>query len=411
MKNKSLRKILTIKDPKNLSTSDYFLYHPYKNIVENLYKLSINKNEGKFDFIYKEFNGINNADNQKYYESFLSVTSYFQASKGGRGKYIEKKLSAVDENCCLDNKISDLPKLLLFKDIMRKSKLFGKQSLSQKEKEKLRLCAWDFIANNDETSDLCYIKNNTLSFLELKNRIDSGGTAARREIFDNKFTQILSYFLEEKKVFKHEKTKYKLLDFYKHFKINKIRISLGILFDTEGEYATKESDSRFGFYSSSRECFNRLSASLKKNKNVVIEKLDNKKLFLSLKLNKNFTIEISSVYGNEIATYLYQREVNLNNLIKNKYDDIWLFQLLAIDERANLLRYNDNIILNLKKHINSNSQFKGVINNFINNSNLEELEKFLKLLPINKKLIPNNREKDKYLMDIMYFIIANDDDI
>ena len=147
---------------------------------------------------------------------------------------------------------------------MRKSKLFGKESLDAKEKEKLRLCSWNFISNTDETTDLCYIEDDTISFLELKNRVDSGGTAARREIFDNKFKQILSYFIEKEKIFKYKNKEYDILDFYRYFRINKIRLSLGILFSIDGKYATKAYDNKFGFYSSSKECFNRLCIFLKK---------------------------------------------------------------------------------------------------------------------------------------------------
>ena len=38
MRNKLIRNILTIKEPNKLSSSDYFLYTPYINIVHKLYK-------------------------------------------------------------------------------------------------------------------------------------------------------------------------------------------------------------------------------------------------------------------------------------------------------------------------------------------------------------------------------------
>ena len=154
-----------------------------------------------------------------------------------------------------------------------------------------------------------------------------------------------------------------------------------------------------------------------KKKNITIKSLDSKKLFLKLKLklklklDNDFVIEISSIYGDEISAYLYQKKVNLNSLIKNKYDDIWLFQLLAIDERNNLLKYGDNIILKLKKLINENYRFKNIINNFVKNGDTQKLESFFKSLSVDKKLIPNGQQKDKYLMDALYFIIANNDDI
>lgn len=201
------------------------------------------------------------------------------------------------------------------------------------------------------------------------------------------------------------------MDFYRYFGINKIRLSLGILFSTNGEYATKEYDSQHGFYSSSKECLGRLSNYLKSHNNIIVESENMDKLFLELRLENSFTIELSSVYGNEISNYLYQKGINLDNLIKNKYDDIWLFQLLAIEERTNLLKYNDNAILYLTKIIRSNYKFKKLIDNFIINNDSKQLIDFLANLSIDEKLIPDNREKEKYLIDVLYFIISNEDDL
>lgn len=67
----------------------------------------------------------------------------------------------------------------------------------------------------DEVVDLCNIlkEENKISFMELKNRIDSGGTAARREIYNTKFRAILNnLFIDEKLIPKDRiKTEY-LLD-------------------------------------------------------------------------------------------------------------------------------------------------------------------------------------------------------
>ena len=103
------------------------LYKPYKNIVEKFYKLATERDFIHFDVITKEFNGINSAPDyiKHYYESMLGVTSYFQASKGGRGKYIEKKLASVSENCFLDFRMSDLPLLFYFPSVLKKKKLYG----------------------------------------------------------------------------------------------------------------------------------------------------------------------------------------------------------------------------------------------------------------------------------------------
>ena len=408
------RNILTIKDKTDLSTDDYFLYKPYKNLVKNLYELAIDKNANQFDIVYREFNGINNTDDNAkyYYEALLGVTSYFQASKGGRGKYLEKKLASISETCCIDNKISDLPKLLLYTPIVRKHKLLGQETLSKGEKEKLRLCEWSFIGN-DVTTDLCSLSNGMISFLELKNRIDSGGTAARREIFDSKFKKLIDHLAKEEAIFRLQNEKYTLLDFLQYFNINKIRLALGILFSTTGEYATQESDKKLGFYSSSKEVFKSFKRFLEERNNISIEKIDEENLSFVLKIKNKFSIELNNIYGKEITQYLFQSELELNHLIRNKYDDIWLFQLLTIDERSNLLKYNENITLKLKEAIKSNYTFREKINTFIfeQQRNLKEMEEILMSLKINKKLIPSDKEIKQYLTDVLYFILSNEDDI
>ena len=408
------RSILTLRDSTPLSNSDKLLYEPYKNIVNSFYALATDKQASSFDIVTREFNGINNANEsiRHYYEALLGVTSYFQASKGGRGKYIEKKLASISPTCSLDVQISELPKLILHTTLIRKHKLFKKESLTKEDQEKLRLCKWDFIAdsNNDQTTDLCNIfrDEKSISFLELKNRVDSGGTSARRDIFDNKFRGILKHFINNEPIFKLENKTYSLLDFYQYFGFKKIKLALGILFDKQGKSATKESDKQCGFYSSSKEGFQNLFASLK-NKNLEIE-FNKEPLFLSLKTKSGFVIEIKNLYGNQIAEHLFKQTIDLDSLIKNKYDDIWLFQLLAIDERHHLLKHDTNIILELTRHLKAEINFRRALNDFIkqNGENVKIIKPFIKNLKIDKKLIPMGRNMEEYLIDVLYLIGAND---
>ncbi len=407
------RNILTLRDKSYLCNSDKLLYDPYKNIVTEFYKLATDKGANAFDVVAREFNGINRAEIniRHYYEALLGVTSYFQASKGGRGKYIEKKLASVSDTCSLDNKISELPKLILHTNLVRKHKLFGQKRLSNEEKESLRLCEWDFIGNSrnkDQTTDLCnlFIDEHLISYLELKNRVDSGGTSARREIFDNKFRGILEHFINPNPIFKLRNKEYTLPDFYQHFGLKKIKIALGILFDTEGNIATKESDQRFGFYSSSKEGFANLLVFLRKNNLDTI--YTEESLFIRLK--SDFSIEIKNLYGNQISEHLFHKKIDLNSLIKNKYDDIWLFQLLTIDERHHLLKYNKNVTLELTRQIEADFNFRKVLNDFINQNgkDIKILEFFINKLQVDKKLIPTGRNIKEYLTDVLYFISAND---
>ena len=207
-------------------------------------------------------------------------------------------------------KISDLPKFFLHRQIIRKHKLFGKETLNSKEKETLRLCEWDFIGSDDETTDLAnvFFDEGTLSLLELKNRVDSGGTAARREIYDNKFKRILTYFIDDNPVFENKNTKYPLLDFYNHFKIKKIKLALGILFSSTGELANKENDKKLGFYSSSKTGFETLKDFIKKT-NLEIVDIDDDNLFLELKTRNGFSIEVKNIYGKDIAHFYFTKKL------------------------------------------------------------------------------------------------------
>jgi hypothetical protein len=89
------RNLLCIKRREGLDLGHMLLYNPYKNMLQNFVELMINPKAIEFDPVSKVFSGLESVseDVKHYYEALLGVTSYYQASKGGRGKYIEKKLS------------------------------------------------------------------------------------------------------------------------------------------------------------------------------------------------------------------------------------------------------------------------------------------------------------------------------
>ncbi len=188
------RNLLCIKKKENLDLGHILLYEPYKNMLLNFVELAINPKAIEFDPVSRAFSGLEgiSEDIKHYYESLLGVPSYFQASKGGRGRYIEKKISSIVETCSLDIKLSELPIWFLYPDLYRKRGIFTISGLSSEEKLKLRRIEWDWSGDVDETTDLGnLLDENTVVLLELKNRVDSGGTAARREIWTKKFKRIL----------------------------------------------------------------------------------------------------------------------------------------------------------------------------------------------------------------------------
>ncbi|MBI4646810.1 MAG: hypothetical protein HY738_09515 [Bacteroidia bacterium] len=405
------RNILTIKNTENLSPGDFLLYNLYKNIVTNFYHSATDVKTNNYDIdsnIYKKF--YNADENIKhYYEAMLGVTSYFQASKGGRGKYIEKKIASISENCCLDISIKELPVLLTNTDILRKKKIFGNEYLSREEKSILRLNEWDYIVDSNETTDLISIINNKLIFLELKNRVDSGGVAARREVLDTKFIKILEYFASDKKIYKVKDDKYSLYEMCKYFGINNITLNMGFLFNVTGEVATIYGDKKLGFYSANKDGFDSILKFAQDSENLEILKIEHESISIKLK-KTDFFIDINIVYGNEIPKVLFDKNIDISELLLDKYDDIWLFQLLAIEEITNLIKYGNNIILSIKKIIGSNIKYRKLFDKFINSegSDIDSLSLICKKVLIEDKFFTAERNKLDYLHDIIYLFCANE---
>lgn len=94
--------------------------------------------------------------------------------------------------------MSQIPFWLTHPTIHKKKRIFTQQGLSTSEKTLIRTFYWDWIGDNDEETDIgSVIKNEkTMVLMEIKNRVDSGGTAAGREIWTSqKFGIILDYLI------------------------------------------------------------------------------------------------------------------------------------------------------------------------------------------------------------------------
>lgn len=411
-KTVNIRKILSLREVSKLSSTDKLLYNPYKNIVSNFFKLSTEISANVLDPISYVFNGIENADKEikSYYKSLLDVTSFFQASKGGRGKFIEKKLASVSENTCLDISLDELPLFLNFTEIIRKKKIFGEKELTNIEKSTLRLSNWDYLINDNETTDLVSKINNKLIFLELKNRVDSGGVSARREVLESKFIKLIDFIQTNKKIFSLNSKNFSLIEFFKLHNFKEIVFALGFLFSTDGTIATVSSDKNLGFFGANKNSFNRLHKEIKKIPNIshLNFNLSNNQICFYLKEIK-FIIKI--IYGEDITNELYGNSVSLLNLIQNKYDDLWLFQIITIEERKNLYEYKNNCILIIIQEYKKNYQFRQLIDEFINSNgnNIDILYEIIHRLEnlVDTKLIPPNRDKNAYLSDLIYFFSSN----
>ncbi len=416
------RNLLCIKKKENLDLGHLILYEPYKNILSNLVELAINPEAIEFDPVSKAFSGIESISEEirYYYTSLLEVTSYYHASKGGRGRYIEKKLSSLMRTCALDIRISEIPLWLTYPEIYHKKGLFTLSGLSREEKSILRRAEWDYLDKGDEKTDIGNILNeeNTIVLMELKNRVDSGGTAARREIWTKKFRDILNFIKNpDKKIYKKGKELFSLIEVLNYFSIKKLEIYIGILFNLDGTPATKEGDKEKGFYSSNEEGYKDLINYIYQLDNIKISEDNFQDLSIEFSIEnfEHIKIRFRATYGDEIPRVLFRKNYTVTDLLTLKYDDIWLSLLRTIKEREFLLKYRINYTIIFKNILKKDRDLRLLYDKLIdlegNRDTLQELIEYL-LKNYNNELkenfCPPDMDRTEYLSDIIQIIAASE---
>lgn len=413
------RNLLCVKAKEKLDLGQKLLYEPYKNILENFKKLCTNINEKDFDPVAKVYDGLLSVPSEirEYYEALLGVTSYYQHSQGGRGKYIEKKIASSFETCSLDIELSKLPFWLEYPSIHKKKGIFTQEGLSSEEKKILRTIEWDWLGNRDVSTDIGSIikYEGTMVLVELKNRVDTGGTAGRREIWTSeKFGIFIGYLNSNEKLFRKEDRDFSLAELLESFEIKTLEIYIGVLFDKGDNPATLQMDRINGFYSSSKQGFEYLQDLMRKSSTIKIINEDPEKLQMELGLSySNLKIKIGALYGNDITLKLFRKNFPVSDLLLLKYDDIWLSQLITIEERAMLLRYQKNfttIFLDLlKRDRDLRIKFDALIDSESGENELNAIVNYLldkhpQIFEI--KLLPDRKDKVEYLADIIQFLCA-----
>ena len=146
--------------------------------------------------------GIDSVEYDKFqYQAVLETTSYFWASKGGRGTLLEKIIASLG-NSHSSNGVT-LPRILsIILSKVRNSSGYSDHNASQLS-----------ITNNIKRLkfDLVNIIDDKLIILELKNRVDSGGTAAREESLGKKFLTVCKTIENEDKIFVYREKDYAFL--------------------------------------------------------------------------------------------------------------------------------------------------------------------------------------------------------
>ena len=408
------RNLLCLKNKENLDLGHTILYEPYKNILVKFYELSTSPHAIEFDPVSRIFDGLESVseDFKYYYEALLGVTSYYQHSQGGKGKYIEKRFSSLVETCSINIKISEFPLWLENPALHRKRGIFTLNGLTREEKRIIRTQEWNYYGHEDETTDIGNLLRNdkTIVLVELKNRVDSGGTSARREIWTKKFRTILDLLMNDS-LFEKNGLKYSLADILMSYHYEKIEIYIGILFNVDGSPATPEGDKEKGFYSSNREGFQDLLNYIQKNKLDTVN-INDSNLTLSIDIG-NLHITFGALYGNQIPIKLFRKDYSVSDLLVLKYDDIWISQLTSIWERALLLERGENFTIIFKRILLRDSQIRNLYNIFIESEgDVKSLKDLVNLLlskyssEFNGDLCPLQRDCEEYLADIIQLIGA-----
>ena len=415
------RNLLCIKKKEKLELGELLLYEPYKNILQNFVDLATRLEAKDFDPVAKVYHGIISAPSEirNYYESLLGVTSYYQASKGGRGRYIEKKIASAFESCSLDIKLSELPLWLEHPALHKKKGIFTLNGLTAQEKEIIRRMPWDWTGDRDESTDVGTVLKNekTMVLAEVKNRVDSGGSAARREIWTSqKFGIIVDYLLRNEKIYRKDNKEFSLAELLKFLNLESLELYMGVLFDKGDRPATIEADRRNGFYSSSKEGFLYLRNKIKTHKEIKILNEDSENLKIELLLpNSSLNLKIEALYGDDVTLKLFRKRSPVSDLLLLKYDDIWLSQLITIDERAFLLKNNKNFLIILKDLLKRSKELRDKYNKLISSEGAKKelneittylLSKYSDLF--NETLVPKEKERDEYLGDIIQVLCASE---
>ena len=374
------RNFLCFKDKKDFDNADEWIFDAYHTPLLKLYHLSIVEDAqiGRIDAIRSYYNGLTNAPKviQDYYRAFLNVSSYFQSSKGGRAKAIEKIIASQHTSCVVGvDFMSDLPLLLrdpsLLKD-KKKSKRSkrGEINIKYVGKERLNFDLVTFFSDKRR-----------IVILELKNRVDSGGTSARVEAWD-KFKKLFNHLQNSELLYLDDKKEeLTMLNVLKQFKISKIEIAFGLLFDKVAQRpADMNSDAR-GFISTIKGEYTSL-------KNLMQKANSNSSCFLDDQLIASVHIDgikfsVRPIYGDQCISFITGKEKKISELFnwENGYDDLRVAQLTSVVEREVLLTQRRNASLLVKEILEKDTDFSLLLDKYVQSGgDLPILEKIITLL-------------------------------
>lgn len=288
--------MLILQDKKILKEHEIWLYDAYKKIIGNITKIALNPNSSIDPFAsqYMVKNSVKTDSN--YYNSLLEITSYFWASKAGRGTLLQKTIGFLTgKNAKQDVYLSDF-----LDELIKNSKtLNGKTSSKFKKK-----------------FDLINYANKKLVILEIKNRVDSGGTSGRREAM-KKFFDVCDN-IESNTIALTDtksKTEYTLPKLLEKLGIKNFEMLMGLFYNVKGGEAKISDDKKDGFYGESKSLVSSYGSTH------LGVKHDPDKLKINFKKDQiNFVIQ--TVYGSD-STKRFAKSLTLDKVFKSVFPKLW----------------------------------------------------------------------------------------
>jgi hypothetical protein len=322
--------MLLLQNPSTLNREESWLREAYANIVSNLLEYATDPSSNIDPFAGK-FMGLESVEDNKHrYRAFMEVTSYFWGSKGGRGALIEKIMAAAAGTTAANGiLLSKIPEWI--------ASIKGIDEIKQ----------WKATGSDPKLKfDLLNVIGDRAVFLEIKNRVDSGGTAAREEALAKKFLRIAEMIQNGVPVYSGDGVDMDIAQTFLGLGIKRFEMHAGFLFNSKGEEASIEDDRSKGFYGQSKRL---LEEYFKKHNNRYSVKLAYDANAQKLSFEKDgLAVTVDLLYGSNVTKNFTHEQLDLgkvmNKVFRKKWDDIWLSVNMAIAQRTLLLEYGNNII-------------------------------------------------------------------
>lgn len=365
--------MLLLQNPSTLSREESWLREAYANIVSNLLEYATDPSSN-IDPFASNFMGLEAVEkNKEEYRAFMEVTSYFWSSKGGRGALIEKILAeAAGVTAANGIPISKIPVWI--------AKIKGNTETKE----------WKVTGSAPKLKfDLLNVIGDRLVFLEIKNRVDSGGTAAREEALAKKYLKLAEAIQHGTPVYIGDGVDMDIAQAFLGLGIKRLEMHAGFLYNPNGDEATIADDRSEGFYGRSKGL---LEDYFKRQNNRYSVRLTYDANDQKLSFEKDgLVVIIDLLYGSDVTKNFTHERLNLGNVMnkvfRNKWDDIWLSVKMAISQRTLLLTEGNNIISEIKRSLTKNADpsFTAYYDKFV--ANPEDVKSLIECVQIIKQKI------------------------